>query len=124
MSNPIDTVSHMELGKFKIKQHEFKMAEKAFLEEVKQNPINHEAWFYIGFCRKRLYRIDEAVEPLERAIALNEKDPDYLYEMTLTYRAVRKHDKAIETAKKLEKLNQKRFSAEQVKQLVELVNTK
>lgn len=124
MSSPIDSVSPMELGKFKIKQHEFKLAENAFMEEVKNNPKNHEAWFYIGFCRKRLYRIDEAVEPLEKALALNDKDPDYLYEMALTYRAVKKHDKAIETANKLQALTQKRFSSEQVKQLLDLVNSK
>ena len=124
MSSTIDSVSQMELGKFKIKQHEFKLAENAFLEEVKKNQKNHEAWFYIGFCRKRLYRIDEAVEPLEKALTLNDKDPDYLYEMTLTYRAVKKHEKAIETAKKLQALSQTRFSADQVNQLIELVNSK
>ena len=123
MSSPIDSVAPMDLGKFKIKQHEFKLAEQAFMEEVKQRPDNHEAWFYIGFCRKRLYRIDEAVEPLEKALSLNAKDPDYLYEMALTYRAVKQNEKAVETAKKLQVLEQKRFSPEQVKQLVELVSS-
>lgn len=123
MSSPIDSISPMELGKFKIQQHEFKTAEKAFLEEIKVNPNNHEAWYYIGFCRKRLYRIDEAVEPLEKAISLNEKEPEYLYEMALTYRAVHQHDKALETAKKLESLDQNRFTADQVKQLIDLVSS-
>lgn len=124
MSSPIDSVSPMELGKFKIKQHEFKSAENAFLEEVKKNPKNHEAWFYVGYCRKRLYRIDEAVEPFEKAVSLNAKDPDYIYELALTYRAVKKHEKAIETAKKLQVMDQKRFSVDQVKQLLDLVNSK
>lgn len=123
MASPIDSVSPMEKGKFKIRQHEFKLAERSFLEEIKNNPNNHEAWYYIGFCRKSLYRIDEAVEPLEKAIALNGSEPEYLYEMALTYRAVHQHDKAVETAKKLESLDQKRFSAEQVKQLIELVSS-
>jgi tetratricopeptide (TPR) repeat protein len=124
MSSPIDSVSLMERGKFKINQHEFKLAEQAFLEEAKANPKNHEAWFYIGFCRKRLYRIDEAVAPFEKAIELKSDDPDYLYEMALTYRAVKMHDKAINTAKTLQKLDQKRFSVDQVIQLIELVSTK
>ena len=34
-------------SKFKINQHEFPLAEKAFLEEVKTNPANAEAWFLI-----------------------------------------------------------------------------
>ena len=35
MSSPNDSVSRMELGKWKIKQNEFKSAEKAFMDEVK-----------------------------------------------------------------------------------------
>ncbi len=123
MSSPIDSVSPMELGKFKIKQNEFKSAENAFLEEIKQNPENHEAWFYIGFCRKRLYKIDEAVEPFEKALSLSENDPDYLYELALTYRAVKKNKEAIETAKKLQSINQKRYSADQINKLLELVSS-
>lgn len=123
MSNPIDSVSPMEKGKFKIKQHEFKQAEQAFMEETKKNPDNHEAWYYIGFCRKRLYKIDEAVEPLEKAIRLNDKVPEYLYEMALTYRAVRQHTKAIDTAKKLQELEQDKYTTEQVSQLVQLVSS-
>ncbi len=123
MSSPIDSVPPMELGKFKIKQHEFKLAEQAFLEEIKHHPDNHEAWFYIGFCRKRLYRIDEAVEPFEKALLLNASDPDYVYELALTYRAVKKHDKALATAKKLKFMNQKRFNADQIKQLIDLVSS-
>ena len=123
MSSPNNSVSRMELGKFKIKQNEFKTAENAFLEEVKNNPSNHEAFFYIGFCRKRLYRIDEAVEPLEKALSLNPSDPDYLYELALTYRAVKNREKAIATAKKLQALDQKRISADEIKKLIDIVNS-
>lgn len=123
MSSPIDSVSPLELGKFKIKQNEFKQAEHAFMIEVKQNPTNHEAWYYIGFCRKRLYRIDEAVEPLEKALALKDDEPAYLYEMALTYRAVKRHNDARKTAKKLQSLNQNQFSSEQIKQLIDIVSS-
>ena len=122
MSSPQDSVSPMELGKFKIRQHEFKLAEAAFLQETKDNPSNHEAWFYIGFCRKRLYRIDEAVQPFEKALSLKGDDPDYIYEMALTYRAVKMNEKAVEMAKKLQSMDQKRFSQEQVKQLLDTLS--
>ena len=113
----------MELGKFKIKQNEFKTAENAFMEEIKRNPNNHEANYYIGFCRKRLYRIDDAVEPLEKALSLNPSDHDYLYEIALTYRAVKKNVKAIETAKILQALDQTKISADEIQKLVDKVNS-
>ena len=118
MSAP--SVAPMELGKFKIRQHEFKLAEEAFLKEVNQNPENHEAWFYIGFCRKRLYRVEEAVEPFEKAVNLFPSDPDYLYELALSYRTVRRHSDAFDAAKKLKNLSQTRFTAEKVEELVNL----
>lgn len=54
-------VNPMQLGKLKLRQYEFPMAEKAFLEEVKYNPNNSKAWYSVGYCRKRLFKIQEAL---------------------------------------------------------------
>ncbi|MHA2363637.1 MAG: tetratricopeptide repeat protein [Candidatus Hodarchaeales archaeon] len=117
--NPLESVSFMEQGKFKIKQHEFKLAEEAFLKEVAQNPNNAEAWFLITACRKKLYRFDEALEPIEKAVEVEPANPDYLYELALTYKSIGKIDKALETVRKLGSLTQDRYDTKKLLELWE-----
>jgi tetratricopeptide (TPR) repeat protein len=111
-------VPPMELGKFKLRQHEFQLAEKAFLKEIEKNPDNDEAWYYLGYCRKRLFRVEEALEPLKKAYKLNDSVPDYLYDLASTYIAVGLPEKGKEIAKKLKDMDQNRFSQEQIDKLL------
>ena len=119
MSSPQDSVPPMEKGKFQIRQHEFKFAEKSFLQEVENNPGNDEAWFLIGYCRRKLYRVAEAREPLEKAVSLNKEDPDYFYELAICYRNLGENEKAIETVKKLGSMNQDQYDTEKLLEMWE-----
>lgn len=116
MSGP--EIPPMQLGKFKLRQHEFPMAEKAFLREVELNPENHQAWYYIGFCRKRFFKVHEALEPFKKAVKLDDSVPDYLYDLATTYFAVGLPEKGKEMAMKLKKMDQKRFSQEKIDKLL------
>lgn len=111
-------VSPMELGKFKLRQHEFPMAEKAFLQEVGLNPQNDVAWYYIGYCRRRLFKMKEALPAFEKAYSLNSTVPDYLYDLATTYLSVREIEKGKSIAQELQKMNQKRFTPEQIEKLL------
>ena len=111
-------VSLMELGKFKLRQHEFHHAENAFLEEVNQHPKNHQAWYYIGYCRKRLYKMEEALDPFKNAVDINDSVPDYLYDLSSTYLALGFTKESRKVAIKLKKMDQNRFSQDQIEKLL------
>ena len=103
---PEISVDPITQGKFKIRQHEFKMAEEQFLKALKNNPKSVEALYLLAQCQRNLYRFEEALDSARKALELDPINPEGLYELCETYRRMGNQIKALEIAKKMDALPQ------------------
>ena len=115
------TVDPLTQGKYYIKKHEFKRAEEEFLKEIEKNPQSVEGWYLIAYCRRTLYRYEDALEAAEKAVKFGPENPDALFELTQVYRNMGKPDEAMKLAIKMETIEEcrKAFNLDKLKEMIQ-----
>jgi tetratricopeptide (TPR) repeat protein len=78
---------------------EYEKALVYFVESVKKNPRYAEAYFQIGYCKGKLGRYSEAIEPYQQAIRLKPDDMDTLNNLCVAYAMTERYNEAIESCK-------------------------
>jgi tetratricopeptide (TPR) repeat protein len=78
----------------------FERALLYFVETVKRNPNNSDAYFQIGYCKAKLGSYEDAIGAYRQAIRIKPRDGDAHNNLCAAYGRVGRHEEAIESCRR------------------------
>jgi tetratricopeptide (TPR) repeat protein len=82
-----------------------------FKEAVKKNQQDAEAWFYIGYCKGNLGRVNEAIDAFKQAIRIDPEFADVYYNLGVAYDQLGRWSEAVPVYKQAIQLEPDYFKA-------------
>ena len=78
----------------------FEKALSYFIEAVKRDPKNSDAYFQIGYCRTKLGSYGDAIGAYQQAVQIKPRDGDAHNNLCATYGRVGRYEEAIESCRR------------------------